>query len=1435
MIANHSRATLVVAAVGCGRRPAIRLAQAERCKLLGSQRRFFGEEELVELLRRWPCALLCPAGFGVEPFRPIGRTGIGASSMSEGGVGNGARFADRYVWLETLGAGGMGEVGRVLDERIGREIALKRLHPPMASSVDRELMFEREYQTLAELAHPRIIQVYDYGVDELGRYYTMELLRGRELLEVLPLDWRQVCMVLRDVASALALLHSRRRLHRDVTARNVYVDPDGRGKLIDFGALATMGVASAIVGTPPHIAPEAFHGQPLDARVDLYALGALAYQALTGRHAYPAQKVSQLRDAWRSRVPRPSRIVPGIPVELDRLVFSLLALDRLGRPSSAAEVIERLTAIAGLAPDEQPAIATAYLSSPTLVGREAEVLRFRQSLLRASRGRGGAVAISGPAGVGRSRLLASYRLEARLLGATVLSATGTHGGAYSTLRQLLWAAIDHRPELASHPALTAGGPLHAWAAPLEGEHASSAALQDAQVEDAFAAFFVELSRDATLLICVDDFENCDAQSAVVLVRLAQNAPTRPLLIAATFEKSAFETPSVEVLSQHVRSEVLAPLDVQQTRALLGSLFGEVRDLQQTTDWVFGVANGSPALTMQLAQHLVDRGLARYQAGGWTLPGDFNELGVPQSIAEALEQRVGALSADAYRIAVGLALCLENHPLPSQLYGRLLGDKQDAIQERRSVLRALDELVAREFVGIDDGAAHFLHQSVRKKLCSLLDATERQQMHLRLAQAFGEHSSPEPLVQAYHLHEAGREEAALELALIHLGDSGDRRDDVNRDFALEAYCLERDLQTARRLGRSNAVTTPLLLNLLGLAHRHDRTLARYFDDAVAQARADIGLLRTAEVRAALGPYASPDAVVIECMRRQAAERMAQPEELRGLPPNEAADALARSAHRMAAVCLETLDDERVEPLPALIEPIAHLSSALSGIAELATIIRNHIWGLPHEHWRNDLVERWRNPIDGLPNGARLGTIRVCTAYNSWYRSEMGSTDGLALADELETFHAYQPLAWDARFGAYLYQGNTAAANAARERRNVLLAQRRGSLRGHCAASIYHEVHASALVGDFLGVKRALEPLAQQAELFPSWVAIWRWAKAEHHRLRGAFREARSELEAALELAKPGRHRLWCWMASSYIELLLSSEGVEAALAYAEHALRACDEVGLSPFMVLHVRSSAALARARAKDPSAAALADAAIQLLLADGGGGLPLARLLENRVRVARDLGDTPGLDATLAKLGKLSEQLENASLAARYLALTREVATSLAAPAMSVSDERAQRAYTTLISVATTEAPQVALGLLLEDLLQTKGLLYVPRAGSYECVAERGVSSAEALSQALAQFMQAETSGASDVTATVADLVSLGNGSDAAGDEAPPADFCLPTGERFYFHPLRYVRDGQLWIVAVFVVVDDRAACHHAGELEGVIASALAECIRFDPVLAAS
>ena len=212
--------------------------------------------------------------------------------------------AGRYRVELLLGRGAMGEVHRAYDLATDRPVALKRFRHDGDKRDDR-LRFRHEFHTLARLRHPRIVEVFDYGVDEHDRpFYAMELLDGRDLAELSPLPWRRACGLLRDVASALAFLHARQLLHRDVAPRNVRCTEDGRAKLLDFGMLATMGVSHEVVGTLPAIAPEMLLGLPMDGRADLFGLGALAFWLITGRHP---QRVRSLEDLMRNgRRPPPA-------------------------------------------------------------------------------------------------------------------------------------------------------------------------------------------------------------------------------------------------------------------------------------------------------------------------------------------------------------------------------------------------------------------------------------------------------------------------------------------------------------------------------------------------------------------------------------------------------------------------------------------------------------------------------------------------------------------------------------------------------------------------------------------------------------------------------------------------------------------------------------------------------------------------------------------------------------------------------------------------------------------------------------------------------------------------------------------------------------------------------------------------------------------------
>lgn len=176
------------------------------------------------------------------------------------------QFGERYRVEALLGRGGMAAVYRAQDRTSGRVLAIKHSSRRPDTREGRELcaLFEREFHLLAQLSHPRVIEVYDFGLQDGRPYYSMELLDGGDPSELTPLPWRRACAVMHDVCSSLALLHSRRFVHRDVSPLNVRCTRDGFAKLIDFGAAAVDGRRAADRGHAG--VPAARSLEPLRAR-----------------------------------------------------------------------------------------------------------------------------------------------------------------------------------------------------------------------------------------------------------------------------------------------------------------------------------------------------------------------------------------------------------------------------------------------------------------------------------------------------------------------------------------------------------------------------------------------------------------------------------------------------------------------------------------------------------------------------------------------------------------------------------------------------------------------------------------------------------------------------------------------------------------------------------------------------------------------------------------------------------------------------------------------------------------------------------------------------------------------------------------------------------------------------------------------------------------
>lgn len=262
-----------------------------------------------------------------------------------------------YRVLKVLGAGGMGIVLQAEDTQLQRPIALKVIRPEIGQSLSNRQRFLREARAMAQVKSEHVVTVYQVGQADDVCYLAMELLEGESLehwlnsVPTVPIG--EALRIGREIALALSAAHVRGLVHRDVKPANVWLEaPTRRVKLLDFG-LARPRAESAnltnpgmVVGTPTHMAPEQARGEPIDGRADLFSLGCVLYQMLTGRLPFTGSTALAVMTAIVTETPPPaSQINPAVPLPLNILIARLLEKSQDVRPASAAEVCDALQAI----------------------------------------------------------------------------------------------------------------------------------------------------------------------------------------------------------------------------------------------------------------------------------------------------------------------------------------------------------------------------------------------------------------------------------------------------------------------------------------------------------------------------------------------------------------------------------------------------------------------------------------------------------------------------------------------------------------------------------------------------------------------------------------------------------------------------------------------------------------------------------------------------------------------------------------------------------------------------------------------------------------------------------------------------------------------------------------------------------------------------------
>jgi serine/threonine protein kinase len=286
------------------------------------------------------------------------------SSVRE--LATGATFAGRYQVIEELGRGGMGRVYKVQDTKVGEKVALKLIRPE--AGLDRQALerFTNELKLARKIRHKNVCQMFDPGEDAGTRYITMEYVHGEDLKQILRkivrLSPGQAVGIARQVCDGLSEAHKLGVVHRDLKPQNIMLDEGGNARIMDFGiarSLSGKGITGAgvMIGTPEYMSPEQVEGKDVDPRSDIYSLGVILYEMVTGQVPFEGDTPFTIGVKHKSEAPKDPRTLNAeIPEGLSQMILRCLEKDRAERYASAAELAADLETVGHGAPTSAKAV-----------------------------------------------------------------------------------------------------------------------------------------------------------------------------------------------------------------------------------------------------------------------------------------------------------------------------------------------------------------------------------------------------------------------------------------------------------------------------------------------------------------------------------------------------------------------------------------------------------------------------------------------------------------------------------------------------------------------------------------------------------------------------------------------------------------------------------------------------------------------------------------------------------------------------------------------------------------------------------------------------------------------------------------------------------------------------------------------------------------------
>lgn len=646
--------------------------------------------------------------------------------------------ANRYLLKNLLGKGGMGAVYEADDRLTGHRVALKRVtidttlleFNTRADQSQSALALAHEFRTLASLRHPHIISVLDYGFDaEHQPFFTMNLLTGAQTVEeaAKTRDLGGKVQLLIQLLQALAYLHRRGIVHRDIKPSNVLVDNQQEVRVLDFGLAVEAEKSKDRAGTLRYMSPEVLMGSSATLASDLYAVGVLAYEMLSGKHPFESESISDLI----SKVLHSQPDIRAVPQEktdallpFEHILLRLLAKNPAERYASAGDVIAVLCqAINEPLPAESIEIRESFLQAAQFVGREQELKTLQAALEKAVAGQGSGYLVGGESGVGKSRLLDELRIRAMVSRTIVARGQGVEGGG---LPYHLWRDVLRRLVLSASLTDTEVGILKEIVSDigtlLGREVPDPPELTGNEGQRRLALTVVEVFRRQTqpVFLLMEDLQWAD-ESLTLLKWLLNAVQELPLLIVGSYRNDESpELPAELPIMQVIPLERLSETGIAELSA---SMLGEAGRQPNVVSLLTHETEGNVFFLVEVVRALAEEAGSLSSIGKVTLPQSVFAGGIQRIIRRRLA-RVPDWGQELLKLAA-----VAGRQIDFDLLNHLL--KTVILPDLDSWLQACTEAAVLEAQGEN---WRFSHDKLREAVLDSLSEDERIHLNKQVAEA-----------------------------------------------------------------------------------------------------------------------------------------------------------------------------------------------------------------------------------------------------------------------------------------------------------------------------------------------------------------------------------------------------------------------------------------------------------------------------------------------------------------------------------------------------------------------------------------------------------------------------------------------------------------------------------------------------------------------------